>query len=38
MRLRMAARLVRGLLIAISVMHSATSAWRKFILLPEEAS
>jgi len=38
MRLRMAARLLRGPLAAISVMHSTAWARRKLTLWPEGAS
>jgi hypothetical protein len=38
MRLRMAARLVRGPLIPISTLHSIASVWRESILTPEDAS
>ncbi|SFP58250.1 hypothetical protein SAMN05216330_108200 [Bradyrhizobium sp. Ghvi] len=38
MRLRMAARSVRGLLIAIAARHSTAWVWRESILSPEEGS
>ena len=38
MRLRMAARLVRGLLIPISALHSIASVWRESIPTCGDAS
>ena len=38
MRLRMAARLVRGLLIAVSTRLSTAWVWRQSILSPEYSS
>jgi hypothetical protein len=38
MRLRMAARLVQGPLIAIAALHPAARVWRESIPSPEEGS